>query len=74
MSRLVTLYASNLLNMDAITAAGSNLDCLDLQDDCQLSDENLGVGSKTWALLADVESEFDIRPFFGAVRMFHVRI
>ena len=47
MSRLVRLYASNLLKQDVIIAAGSDLDQLDLQPDSQLPDENLGIGDNT---------------------------
>ena len=39
MSRLVKLYAANLLKVEAIVAAGNDLKTLSLVDENQLSDE-----------------------------------
>ena len=48
MSRLVRLYASNLLKGEAITAVGDNLTLLSISRNKQLEDENLGIGSAIW--------------------------
>ena len=50
MSRLVRLYASNLLKGEAITTVGDNLTLLSFARNKQLEDENLGIGSATWAV------------------------
>ena len=47
MSRLVHLYAANLLKRDPILAAGNNLSLLNLDRDNQLLDENLGIDTNT---------------------------
>ena len=49
MSRLVRLCASNLLKLEVIIAAHGNLAFLKFANDQQLLDENLGVGTDTWA-------------------------
>ena len=49
MSRLVHLYASNLLKGEAITAVGDNLTLLSFSRNKQLEDEILGIGSAIWA-------------------------
>ena len=49
MSRLVNLYASNLLKGEAITAVRDNLTLLSFSRNKQLEDENLGIGSAIWA-------------------------
>ena len=43
-SRLVRLYASNLLSKESIVAVGDDLRLLNLEPSNQLPDENLGVG------------------------------
>ena len=73
MSRLVRLYASNLLKHDIIIAAGDNLKNLSLEPEDQLIDENLGIGTSTWSYLNVLEEEEDIKPFFAAVRSFYVK-
>ena len=72
MSRRVRLYAANVLERDAIAAAGENLQMLDLKTENQLLDRNLGIGSSTWACLAELEAEQDLKPFFRAVRAFYI--
>lgn len=72
MSRLLRLYAANLLKNDVILAAGDNLQDLSLTPANQLSDENLGIGTDTWCCLNVLEEEEDIKPFFRGVRQFYV--
>ena len=71
-SRLLKLYAANLLTRDVILAAGDNLKSLSLDKRGQLTDENLGIGAATWACLSELEETQDISPFFNAVRKFYV--
>ena len=68
MSRLVRLYASNLLKPEAIVAAGDNLSSLSLASTDQLSNENLGLGDDTWAYISSLEEEQDVTPLYAAVR------
>ena len=49
MSRLVRLYVSNLLKPEVIIAARGKLTFLEFANDQQLVDENMGVGTDTWA-------------------------
>ena len=72
MSRLVRLYASNLLKPEVIAAAGEDLSKINLHSSCQLSDENLGIGDDTWASIAVLEVVHDPKPFFTAIRTFYV--
>ena len=72
MCRLTRLYAANVLKTDSITSVGSNLSLLRLERQNQLDDENLGVGSDTWVSLAELQEEYDLKPFFTAVRNFNV--
>ncbi len=37
-----------------------------------MSNENLGIGNNTWLILAEVETEYDTKPFFSAVRKFYL--
>ena len=43
-SRLVRLYAKNLLMSEAVLAAGDNLTLLNFNTDSQVANENLGIG------------------------------
>ena len=72
MSRLVRLYASNVLQPEAIVAAGDNLSVLSLASADQLPNENLGLGDDTWVFIASLEEEHDIAPFYRAVRSFYI--
>ena len=72
MSRLVRLYASNLLKPEAIVAVGDNLSSLSLASTDQLSNETLGLGDDTWAYIYSLEEEQDVTPFYAAVRGFYV--
>ena len=72
MSRLVHLYSSNLLKGEAITTVGDNLTLLSFARNKQLEDENLGIGSATWACVSELEDELDPKPFFTAVRNFYI--
>ena len=67
MSRLVRLYAANLLTMEAIKSVGDDLKSLKFTDENLLGKEDLGIGETTWTLIAAVEEECDIAPFFDAV-------
>ena len=51
-TRLVKLYAANLLSRNIILAAGENLKEICLDKKGQLHDENLGIGTKTWVCLS----------------------
>ena len=72
MSRLVQLYASNVLSKDSIVAVGDNLQRLNFESINQLPDENLGVGESTWTCLHNLEQEYDLKSFFDAVRSFYI--
>ena len=45
---------------------------LDFDEANQVSNENLGIGDDTWAILSDLENLHDTTPFFGAIRGFYV--
>lgn len=66
MCRLTRLYASNMLTVEAITAALSRLR---FDSDNQLDDESLGIGTDTWGHLAELEEEHEL---FSAVRKFYI--
>jgi hypothetical protein len=72
MNRIVRLYASNFLTSDTILAANDNLRLLDFAEENQVSNEDLGIGTKTWMSVAKLESTHDTAPFFEAVRGFYV--
>ncbi len=72
MSRLVRLYASNVLKADVIIASTDNFSTLNLTRESHLDDENLNIGDDTWTFVAELESECDTKPFYTAVRMFCV--
>ena len=71
MSRLVRLYASNLLKAETILAAGDDFTKLNFSVEGQLADENLGLGNDLWVHLSSME-EYDPSPFYRAVRGFYV--
>ena len=71
-SRLVRLYAKNLLTSEAVLAAGDNLTLLNFNTDSQVANENLGIGTETWVCIAELEEERDPKPFFDAVRNFYL--
>ena len=70
-TRLVKLYAANVLTTASIQAAGENLK--HLKFDSQLEKEHLGIGTDTWVAVAELEQEHDTKPFFEAVRKFYVK-
>ena len=72
MSRLVRMYASNLLMPESITAVNNDLSQLNFAPTNQLADENLGLGDDTWACLSEMEEDFNLKPFFKAVRDFYI--
>ena len=72
MNRLVCLYSTNLLKPDVIQAANDSLSNLNVARRDQLSDESLGVGDATWTHIAQMEEEYDMKPFCTAVRNFYV--
>ena len=55
-----------------ICGVPSNLSLLSLEHENQLDDENLGVGSDTWVSLTELQEEYNLKPFFTAVRNFYV--
>lgn len=69
-SRLLKLYAANLLKSETILEAAENLKHLSLDRRGQLTDENLGIGAATWACLAELEASHSTKPFFTAIRKF----
>ena len=72
MSRLVRLYASNLLKPECIVAVGDDLSQLNLATRNQLADENLGFGDATWTYISGMEEELDSKTLYKAVRSFYV--
>ena len=66
------MYASNFLTSDTILAANDNLRLLDLAEENQVTNEDLGIGTETWMSVAELESTHDTAPFFEAVRGFYV--
>ena len=72
MSRLVRLYASNLLKPECIVTVGHDLSKLNLATRNQLADENLDLGDATWMYFSGMEEELDPKPFYKAVRSFYV--
>ena len=70
-SRLVKLFAKNLLKTEAILAAGDDLSLLNFDEVNQVADEHLGIGTATWACVAEFEQERDPKPFFAAIRKFY---
>ena len=73
MSRLVRLYAANVLKPEAVIRATGNLSQLSLSEDDQLNDENLGIGDSTWTYLSQLEEEHDASPFSTTVRAFYIK-
>ena len=69
MSRLVRIYAANILTINSV---GDNLKDLDFSDDNLLEKEDLGIDTNTWALISVLEEEYDTTPFFYAVRKFYI--
>ena len=55
MNRLVRLYASNFLTSDTILAANDNLRHLEFTEENQVSNEDLGIGTETWATVAELK-------------------
>ena len=72
MLEVLKIYASNVLKIEAITAASNNFSLLDLAEHNQLADENFGVRSDTWECLAKLEKEHKLKFFFTAVRKFYL--
>ena len=72
MSRLVRLFASNLLMPEAIDAAGETFNILSMTTTDQLPNENLGLGDDTWAFISSLEEEQDVTLFCRAVHSFYV--
>ena len=64
MSRLVRLYASNLLTREAVASVGDNLKNLPFNSESLLDREDIGIGTNTWALISSLEEEHDIAPYF----------
>ena len=65
-SRLVRLYASNLLKQECIIV-GDDLSQLNLATQNQLADENLGLGDTTWTYISGMEDELDLKTLYKAV-------
>ena len=71
-TEMSSMYASNLLMPESITAVNNDLSELNFAPTNQLADENLGLGDDTWACLSEMEEDFNIKPFFKAVRDFYI--
>lgn len=69
MSRLVRLYAGNLVKREVILAAGDKLKELKLEASSQVTNELLRIGDETWICVDDLEQEHDTKPFFSVVRL-----
>ncbi len=50
---------------------GKDISKLSFASANQLADENFGLGDSTWEALSEMEEEFDIKPFYQAVRDFY---
>ena len=61
-----------MLSKDSIVAVSDNPQRLNLESINQRQDENLGVGESTWTCLHNLEQEYDLKPFYAAVRSFYV--
>ena len=72
MCRLLRIYAGNFLKKEAILAVGDKLKELKLDSSNQVPDEHLGIGTETWTSVAELEQEYDTKPFFSAVRKFYL--
>ena len=72
MCRLPRIYAGNFLKKEAILAVGDKLKELKLDSSNQVPDEHLGIGIETWTSVAELEHEYDTKPFFSAVRKFYL--
>ena len=70
MTRLVRLYASNLLKTETITAAEDDLTSFNFTRNKQLDDEDLGIGNDTWTCISALEEEIDTKPFSELFEIF----
>ena len=71
---MLQIFLERLIKTDAIKAAEDDLSKIKLDDTTvQLSDDQLGIGHKTWAYLSEKEDYLDSnvkRIFFRGVRDF----
>lgn len=66
------LYAGNFLKKETLLAVSDDLKKLELDSSNQVADEHLGIGTDTWISVAELEQEYDTKPFFSAVRNFYL--
>ena len=71
-SRHTRLCAVNLLKPETISSVGNSLHELSADSEGRLDDENVGIGSHTRGVLAEIEEEHDLRPFFKSIRNFYI--
>ena len=72
-SRLTRLYISNFVKLEVIQDAADNLTTLPLTDEILLDNEELGIGTDTWATLTVLQEEMPFTPFFVAVKQLYRR-
>ena len=73
-TRLIRIFLSRFLTVEAVKASEENLSHINLDDDrLYLKDENLSIGHKTWAFLSEEDSiESSLKKsFFAGVRSFY---
>ena len=72
-NRLVRLYAVNVLTENSVREVGDKIHTIDLEkSENYKPDENMSLGTDTWACVAELEEEMDMKPFFSAVRKFYL--
>ncbi len=63
-SRLVRIYAVNILTQQSVLQAGDNLHTIGLNDRTNLKPyESEGIGDNSWASVSELEKELNIAPF-----------
>ena len=70
-SRRTRLYISNFVKLEIIQDAADNLTILSLTDENLLDNEELGIGTDTWATLTVLQEEMPLTLFFVAVKQFY---
>ena len=70
-SHRTRLYISNFVKLEVIQDAADNLTTLSLTDENLLDNEELGIGTDTWATLTVLPEEMPLTLFFVAVKQFY---
>ena len=66
-------YTSKFVKLEVIQDAADNLTTLSLTDENLLDNEELGIGTDTWATLTVLQEEMPLTPFFVTVKQFYRR-